>query len=153
MSQASSSENDDELETNSVAVIFPNETMAVNETFPNETVAVNETFPNETVAVNETFSLTLNFTVINVLAHTEYTVRAVATYAQASFANRTCSTTQYEGQPLSLTTSRKHWFTYLRKCLFCMEYLVATRCMYVCIRQSVDCLCRDGTTLRIVHVH
>ena len=132
MSQASSSENDDKLETNSVAVneAFPNETVAVNETFPNETVAVNETFPNETVAVNEKFPLTLNFTVVNVSAHTEYTVRAVATYAQATLANMTCNTTQYEGQPLFLRTSRKYWFTYLRNCLFCMEYLVVTRCMY-----------------------
>ena len=110
MSQASSSENDDKLETNSVAV--------------------NEAFPNETVTVNETFPLTLNFTVVNVSAHTEYTVRAVATYAQATLANMTCNTTQYEGQPLFLRTSRKHWFTYLRNCLFCMEYLVVTRCMY-----------------------
>ena len=140
MSQASSSENDDKLETNSVAV---------NEAFPNETVAINEIFPNETVAVNETFPLTLKFTVVNVSAHTEYTVRAVATYAQATLANMTCNTTQYEGQPHFLRTSRKHWFTYLRKSLFCMEYLVVTRC----IRQSVDCLCRDGADMRIVCIH
>ena len=106
MLQASSSENDDELETNSVTV-------------------------------NETFPLTYNFTVLNVSAHTEYTVRAVATYAQATLANMACNTTQYEGQPLSLTTSCKHWFTYQHKCLFCMQKYKKT------FSKNVEG-CRDG---------
>ena len=77
--QASSNENDDEPESDTVAVI------------------------------NDTFPMVFNFTVLNVLANTEYDVRAVATYAQASYANTTCDTTQYEGQLLSLKTARKHW--------------------------------------------
>ena len=79
--QARSNENDDEFESNTTVTV-----------------------------INDTFPMTFSFTVLNVLAHTEYDVRAVATYARASYANITCDTTQYEGQVLSLTTARKHWY-------------------------------------------
>lgn len=97
---------------------------------------------NTVTVVNDTFPMTYIFTVLHVLANTDYDVRAVATYEDDSYANIACNTTQYEGQRLSLTTTRTHWSMYL----FCVYYILlgVCTCTYVCrlISDLVMCMKR-----------
>ena len=52
--------------------------------------------------------VTIFFDLFNVSSFTEYTVRAVATYANATFTGVACRTTMYDGEVLTLTTDRKY---------------------------------------------
>ena len=52
--------------------------------------------------------MTILFDLFNVSSFTEYDVRAVATYADASFADVACRTTMYDGEVLTLRTDRKY---------------------------------------------
>ena len=52
--------------------------------------------------------VTIFFDFFNVSSFTEYDVRAVATYADATFAGVACRLTMYDGEILTLKTDRKY---------------------------------------------
>ena len=52
--------------------------------------------------------VTIFFDFFNVSSFTKYSVRAVATYANATFAGVVCRTTMYDGTGSRLRTDRKY---------------------------------------------